>query len=217
MLWGPRRTRGSDTYEGRDQPGFPRDRTGQRDQDCPHRAHSRSPDRRPWHHQTGPHLPVGKEIREVPGMWVAQNSNKNNNRKSGLPEGLPVLGEGSLAAPIGAILSEGAENGSTTEAVNAYRHTIYVCFCEIHDFIIQTLCLQLSCVSARMHTPVVAGKPHARPVELRLEILFCGASQGSTGGRLCSHGGGGLLEGGGAIHEDSALEVLELPSSRKGK
>lgn len=74
-------------------------------------------------------------------------------------EGLPVRGEGSLAA-------DGAENGSTP----------------------------------------------AEAVALRLETLLCGPSQGSTGGWLGSHGGGGLLEVGGAIQGDSTLEVLVLPS-----
>lgn len=65
------------------------------------------------------------------------------------------------------------------------------------------------CMNAHTDSPVLAGKAHTRPVALRLETLFCGSSQGLTGG---SHGGGGLLEVGGAIQGGSALEVLLLPS-----
>ena len=57
---------------------------------------------------------------------------------------------------------------------------------------------------------MLAGRPHSRPVALRLEAFFCGSSQGSAGG---SHGGGGLLEGGGAIQGGSTLEAFVLPSS----
>ena len=55
------------------------------------------------------------------------------------------------------------------------------------------------------HTPVLAGKAHSRPAALRVEMLFCGPSQGSDGG---SHGGGGLFEVGGAIQAGSALGAV---------
>lgn len=54
-----------------------------------------------------------------------------------------------------------------------------------------------------------AGKAHSVPVALRSGTLLGGFFQGSTGG---SHGGGGLLEVGGAIHGESTLAVLVLPS-----
>lgn len=46
---------------------------------------------------------------------------------------------------------------------------------------------------------------HKRPVALTSETLFNGTCQGSDGG---SHGGGGLLEVGGAIQGGSTLEVI---------
>lgn len=56
-----------------------------------------------------------------------------------------------------------------------------------------------------MHvSPVLAEKAHSRPVALK---LLCWSSQGLTGG---SHGGGGLLDVGGAIQGGSTLEVLLL-------
>lgn len=117
-----------------------------------------------------------------------------------LPEGLAARGEG----PLRAVFSDGTENGSTPEeAINTPKCDVIYLLWNMH--------LRLSCMSTCMHTdaPVLAGRAHSRPAALSVETLFCGASQGSTGG---SHGGGGLLEDGGATQGGSALEVLVLPS-----
>lgn len=54
---------------------------------------------------------------------------------------------------------------------------------------------------------LLAGRAHKRPVAS--ETLLDGTCQGSDGG---SHGGGGLLEVGGAIQGGSTLEVMLLSS-----
>lgn len=62
---------------------------------------------------------------------------------------------------------------------------------------------------AHIYSPVLAGRAHTRPAAFTLETLFGRTCQGSDGG---SHGGGGLLEVGGAIQGGSTLEVMLLPS-----
>lgn len=64
-------------------------------------------------------------------------------------------------------------------------------------------------MTTRPHPPVLAGKAHSLPEAFTLEAFFCGEFQRSAGG---SHGGGGLVEVGGAIQGGSALEVCVLPS-----
>ncbi len=65
------------------------------------------------------------------------------------------------------------------------------------------------CRYAHTDSPVLA---HARPVALRLEAMFCGSSQGPTGG---SHGGGGLLEVGGTIQGASSLVTREMNKRKR--
>lgn len=67
-------------------------------------------------------------------MWDTQNHSKRmrrekentvSKRRFCLPEGLPVRGKGSLTALSSAVVSDGAENGSTfEEAINITKCNI---------------------------------------------------------------------------------------------
>lgn len=115
-LWGPGRSQVSGIYEGWGQPGFLPDVPGQTSRGCPPLARLHPPDLHPWPRQTDRHLTAGKQkALTFQVCAIHRTAVRTVKTMCCLPEGLPARGEGAL----GAVLSDGAENGSTpAEAVN---------------------------------------------------------------------------------------------------
>lgn len=132
--------------------------------------------------------PVGPRkasgVRHVRGLGAARLSPRcDRSNISGLPSLCPFICPPSMAS----------SNRSPSEGLPVLRKG--------------SVRVVLSDGAENRSTPeeaALAGKAQSRPV-----ALLCGSAQGSRGG---SHGGGGLLEVGGAIQGGSALEAFVLPS-----